>query len=226
MAVLKEQENNGSGLNIEHLAPAGPYVATCIKIIDIFGVMRQKFQSQEMIKKDITRFVFGVYTPDKKLYIVQTFEFTISTSKDANLMAFLKAWTGQDAKIGWDYIEMEGKGAALVIQHVASKKNPSKSYAQIASIGPVFPQMVPMVAPKEVFAKLLDAALKPPANAPPNKPATPLAAKEPGSPWAAGPATTTLAPEAGGWAPPADAPPATQPATTPVAPPDDDDIPF
>ena len=158
MAKLTENTNVGTGLNIESEAPAGQYIGTCVKIIDQFGVTRKKFQSNEDIKKDVTRFVFGVYAPDNKLYIVQTFEFTISASKDANLMAFLKAWRGSEAPLGWDYCEMEGQGAAITIQHVVSKRNPSKSYAQISSIGPVFPAMAAFVAPTSMYAPLLLAA--------------------------------------------------------------------
>jgi hypothetical protein len=151
----------GSGVNIENEAPAGQYIATCVKIIDQFGVQRQKFQSNEMVTKDITRFIFGVYGPNKTFYLIQTFEFTISSSKDANLMGFLTAWRGSPPEIGWDYCEMEGKGAAIVVANVPSKRNPAKSYAQITSIGPVFPQMQPLVAPKEIYAKLVEAALNP-----------------------------------------------------------------
>jgi len=120
--------------------------------------MRKKFQSQEDVKKDVTRFIFGVYGPKNTLYLIQTFEFTISTAPTANLMAFLKAWLGKTPEMGWDYHELVGKGAAIIVERKTSTRNPSKSYAQIASIGAVFPQLQPLVAPAKLYGPLLLAA--------------------------------------------------------------------
>lgn len=203
MAKIPEA-TSGSGVNIEHEAPAGQYIATCVKIIDQFGVMREKFQSNERIKKDVTRFIFGVYGPNKQLFLIQTFEFTISSSKDANLMDFLTNWRGTPPEIGWDYCEMEGEGAALVVANVPSKRNPSKSYAQITSIAPVFPQMKQLVAPKNIYDKLVEEAMK--ASAPKPQPAP----------------TSQPASTASAWTPAAGS--SHQPALS--SPPADDDIPF
>ena len=151
MAKPTENTNAGSELQIENEAPAGQYIATCVRIIDQFGVTRKKFQSQE----DVTRFIFGVYGPHKALYLIQTFEFTISTAPTANLMAFLKAWLGKTPEMGWDYHELIGKGAAITVEWKTSTRNPIKSYALISGIGPIFPQWAAFVAPRSMYEPLL-----------------------------------------------------------------------
>lgn len=155
MAKLEKNNNAGSGLNLDKEAPAGQYVATCIEISDLFGVERQKFQSQEKVLRDVTRFVFGVYTPDGRLFLVQTYEYTISTAPGSNLMKFLKSWIGQEPPMGWDYCELKGKPAAITVEVKASQRNPSVTYGSISGIGPIFPQMQSMVAPASAFDQLL-----------------------------------------------------------------------
>lgn len=147
--------SGGSGLQIEHLAPPGQYLAVCILINDLFGQERTKFQSQEKELQDVTRFVFGVIAPDGRPYLIQTFEFKISGAPGSNLMAFLTSWVGQTPQMGWDYAEMLGRGAMITIQHKPSAKNPSKIYADITTISPVFPQMANQVPPASHFAQML-----------------------------------------------------------------------
>lgn len=154
MAQLKAPAGT-SGLQIEELAPVGTHLAVCLRVNDLFGVERQKFQSQEMELKDVTRFVFGLLGPDNKPYLVQTFEFTISGAPGSNLMAFLTAWLGRTPEMGWDYAVLKGQGAQLTIQHKAARKTPGKFYSEIASIAPVLPQLLSSLPNPALFEPLL-----------------------------------------------------------------------
>lgn len=73
MAVLQQPKSSSSLFELpDELPPRGTFVATCIDIRDVFGVERQKFQSQEMEKVDVTAFLFGFRTRDGKPFKVAT----------------------------------------------------------------------------------------------------------------------------------------------------------
>lgn len=154
MAKLKAPEG-GSGLTLEQLAPAGQHVGVCVRVNDLFGVTRRKFQSQEEEEQDVTRFIFGFYGPDQKPYLVQTFEYRISGAPGSNLMGFLKAWVGKTPEMGWDYCAQLGQPAMLTIEHKPSKSKPGQIYADISGIGPVHPQMLQYVPPAAHFEPIL-----------------------------------------------------------------------
>lgn len=210
MAKL-EAPSGGSGLSIKDLAPVGQHVAVCLRVNDLFRVKRQKFQSQEMEDRDVTRFVFGFKGPDGKPYLVQTYEFTISGAPGSNLVGFLTQWLGQNPQMGWDYAEMLHRGAMLTIQHKQSKRNPGQSYADITGVAPVHPQLAAHVPRPEEFEPMLRAL----ENAAPQAPAS--GSVPPGQRvYSPPPAPPTSYP--GSVPPPAPyAPPAPPPA--PVAPP-------
>jgi hypothetical protein len=161
MAILKES-SGGTGLQLENLPPPGQYMGVCIKIVDLFGVEREKFQSQEKELRDVTRFIFGLKDAAGNKFLVQTFEFRISGAPGSNLMEFLSGWLGEAPKYGWDYCEMLGRGAMVSVQHKASRSNPAKVYADIANISPVFPQLASQVPAKAEFDSILLAAERAP----------------------------------------------------------------
>ena len=179
MAKL-EAPTGGSGIQIADLAPPAQHVAVCIRITDLFDVDRPSFQNpQQMEKRDVTRFIFGLVGQDGKLYLVQTFEFTISGAPGANLSKFLKAWLGRDAEMGWDYCELLGCGALVTVQHAQSRRNPGQYYAAIAGIAPVHPELVHLIPQPEIFEPLLTAAM---ANAGPPQVAPAVAQPPPRQP--------------------------------------------
>ncbi len=174
------QPTGGTGLQIAELAPAGQHVAVCMRIVDLFGVERPKFENPQVMETtDVTRFVFGLIGQDRKIYFAQTYEFNISGAPGANLMKFLKGWLGHDAKIGWDYAEMLGKGVMLVIQHKESKKKPGQWYSNIVSASPVHPQLVPNVPAPAQLEQALQViertSAQPPAGGPTPPPPGPTA---------------------------------------------------
>ena len=134
MAILQAQAENSSGFQIEEIAPAGDFVATCIDIEDEFTVTRRKYQSEETEEIDITRFLFGFKAQDGRTYKVQTFEMKISGSPKSTLLKFLSSWLGQAPDYGWDYCAMKGKGAVISVESVTSQLG--KTYAKIARVLP------------------------------------------------------------------------------------------
>lgn len=145
MAKL-EAPSGGTGLQIEDLPPPNQYVAVCLRVNDLFDQERPTFENpKETEIKDVTRFIFGVKDQQGNLYLVQTFEFTISGAPGSNLVKFLTAWLGQSPAMGWDYSEMRGRGAMITIQHKQSRANPGKTYANISGIAPVFQQLAHLI---------------------------------------------------------------------------------
>lgn len=149
------QASGGTGLQIKDNAPDGQHIAVCLRIPDLFNVERPTFANPQVNEvTDVTRFIFGLIGPDKKLYIIQTYEYTISGAPGANLMKFLKAWLGRDAEIGWDYSAMLKQGAMITVAKKASKK-PGVFYANITGIAPVHPQLAGHVPNPAQFDALL-----------------------------------------------------------------------
>lgn len=158
MAKLVANTQTGTGLQIEHEAPPGQYIGVCLKVIDLYGVDRPKFQSQEIVKRDVTRFIFGVLDKSGRPFLIQTFEFTISAAPGSNLFDFLTQWLGAEPQLGWDTQEMVGKGAMLTVAHERSKRNPAKVYSSIKGISPVFAQLAAQVPHPDYFRAVLEAA--------------------------------------------------------------------
>ena len=138
MAVLTQPKSSSSLFELpDELPPRGTFVATCIDIRDVFGVERQKYQSQEMERVDLTAFLFGYRTKDGKPYRVATRAMKISGSEKSGLYAFLKSWLGQAPRFGWDYCELKGRKALITVDHQPSRTKPGAVYAVIASISPL-----------------------------------------------------------------------------------------
>jgi hypothetical protein len=97
--MAKIPESSGGGLaDMGPPPPAGTYLAVCVDVIDLYGVDRKKYESEEMEKVDVTRFVFGVKTKSGQLHKIATREMKITSGPKANLTKFIKAWTGEVPK--------------------------------------------------------------------------------------------------------------------------------
>lgn len=169
MATLQAPVENSNGFDTGDVAPAGDYIATCIDIADEFGVTRRKYQSEETEQIDVTRFLFGFKAADGKLYKVQTFEMKISGSPKSALYKFLSSWLGKAPNMGWDYLELKGKGAVIKVEQVTSQMG--KVYNKIVSILPPKTNLsdyTAQVIPAAQFAVIDQAsqALSQPAAAP------------------------------------------------------------
>jgi len=132
--------------------PAGTYLATCVEVIDLYGVDRKKYESEEMEKVDVTRFVFGVKAKSGALHKIATREFKISGSPKSNLVKFVKSWTGEQPKPGMDTTDLRGKGAQITV--VSEEARNGKTYQNIGGIAPVLDGYEDKVPPVNAFANV------------------------------------------------------------------------
>jgi hypothetical protein len=132
--------------------PAGTYLAVCVDVIDLYGVERKKYQSEETELQDVTRFVFGVKTKGGQLHKIATREFKISGSPKSNLTKFIKAWTGENPKAGADTADLKGRGAQITV--AAEEARNGKTYNNISGIAPVMDGLEDKVPPVNSFANI------------------------------------------------------------------------
>ena len=150
MATLPPPKSNSS-FGIKDSAPKGTYVCTCLLVRDEFGVMRKKFQAEELVKTDITRFLFGFVHKSGKQFFVESKEMKISSYPKSALFAFLKSWLGEPPKVGWDYCSLIGSGALVTVEHTPSQKNPGQFWSNIASVAPVMDDLTSKIVPVSSF---------------------------------------------------------------------------
>jgi hypothetical protein len=140
-------QSSGGSSSFGPPPPAGTYLAVCTDVIDLYGVDRKKYESEEMEKVNVTRFVFGVKTKSGSLHKIATREMKISGSPKSNMMKTIKAWTGEMPKAGWDTEELKGRGAQITVS--AEEARNGKTYNNITGIAPVldgYEAKVPKVA--------------------------------------------------------------------------------
>jgi hypothetical protein len=151
--MAKIPQSNASGLGaLGDPPPAGTYLAVCTDVIDLYGVERKKFESEEMEKCDMTRFIFGVKAKSGRLHLIATREMKISGSPKSNLMKFVKSWLGEAPKAGWDTAECKGAGAQITV--AAEEARNGKTYHNIAGIAPVMDGLEDKVPKVESFANI------------------------------------------------------------------------
>jgi hypothetical protein len=151
--MAKIPQSTGSGLGaLGEPPPAGTYLAVCVDVMDLYGVDRPKYQSEETEKVDVTRFVFGVKTKSGALHKIATREMKITGGPKANLTKFLKGWTGENPKPGMDTEELKGKGAQITV--TAEESRNGKTYNNITGIAPVMDGLEDKVPKAEAFASV------------------------------------------------------------------------
>jgi hypothetical protein len=151
--MAKIPQSNGGGIgSLGEPPPPGTYLAVCVEVIDLYGVERKKYQSEETELCDMTRFVFGVKTKTGALHKIATRELKISGSPKSNLVKFLKSWTGEQPKAGWDTTELKGKGAQITVS--AEEARTGKTYNNITGIAPVMDGLEDKVPKVEAFANI------------------------------------------------------------------------
>ena len=151
--MAKIPESSGGGLaDMGPPPPAGTYLAVCVDVIDLYGVERKKYESEEMERVDVTRFVFGVKTKSGQLHKIATREMKITSGPKANLTKFIKAWTGEVPKAGWDTESLKGQGAQITVS--AEEARNGKTYNNITGIAPVLEDYQDKVPAVNAFAKV------------------------------------------------------------------------
>lgn len=118
------------------LPPAGTYVATVLDVRDVFGVQRQRFQSQELESVDLTCFLFGLRDGQGTPHKVASRQMRISGNEKSALFLFLKSLLGKAPAYGWDYCTLKGQKCLLTVEHV-QRRDGSGVFAGIASLSPV-----------------------------------------------------------------------------------------
>lgn len=207
MAPLTQPQS--SGFNVDELVPAGTYAAVILDIIDLFGVQRPKFQNpQEKETLDVTRFLFGFQGQDGRYYKIQTREMRISGNTKAKLYQFLQGILGTPPKYGWDYCSLVGKSAMITVMHQQGRRDPSKTYAGIASIAPLPQQMQSSVPPVSAFNYTREQNT-PQSQPAPQRPTTPTQA--PQQTWQQPQAAPAHPAPQQSWTPPQQAQPSAQP---------------
>jgi len=179
MAILEAKVSAANtGWDVPEVCPAGTQVAICLEIKDVFDVTRGKYEDPTQTEVvDLTRFLFGVCAVDGQLYRVQTHELKISAHERAGLMKLLTSWTAKPLSelIGWDYCEMQGKTAQLIVIHRTSKLG--RVYAAIETVTPLHPQLAAAAPTLEAFAALDVPQVETPAQVAPSP-----AVNDPGQP--------------------------------------------
>ncbi len=139
MAVLRQPKshtNPFAELIGDALAPAGTFVATVIDVRDEFGIQRQRFQSTETEKVDLTCFLFGFRDAQGTPHRIASRMMRISGNEKAALFNFLKSLLGHAPTYGWDYCAIKGQKCLLTVEHV-QKRDGSGVFAAIAALSPV-----------------------------------------------------------------------------------------
>ena len=130
----------------KELLPAGVHIARCYQMIHL-GTIDDVYQGKPLVAdKIVISWEFPnelrEFSPDKGLEpFVLSKDFTLSLGDKSNLKAFLNAWRGvpftEEESRKFDVSVLIGKCCMLNIAHKPSKKDPSKSYAEILSVMPL-----------------------------------------------------------------------------------------
>jgi len=139
MAVLQQPTNHTHPFADQiggTLPPADTYVATVIDIHDQFGVDRQRYQSTELEKVDLTCFLFGFRDAQGNPHQVASRQMKISGNEKSALFGFLKSLMGKAPQYGRDYCELKGERCLLTVEHV-QRRDGSGVFAAIAALSPV-----------------------------------------------------------------------------------------
>jgi hypothetical protein len=132
--MAKIPASSGGGLGaLGEPPPAGTYLAVCVDVIDLYGVDRPK-------------------TKAGALHKIATREMKITSGPKANLTKFIKAWTGEVPKAGWDTEQLKGKGAQITV--TAEESRNGKTYNNITGIAPVLEDYADKVPPVNAFANV------------------------------------------------------------------------
>ena len=136
-----DQVTAKSGPNVEYAkAPEGQHQCVLVDVIDL--KMHENIymgESKGMVHKCALVFQIDAVNPDTKKRFEISKDFTVSMGEKANLRKFLAVWRGKsysdaEAEGGAPLHKLEGVNGLMVVEHVRSKKNPDRTYANIVSV--------------------------------------------------------------------------------------------
>lgn len=162
MAIIAKSSGNGDGVAYSPI-PAGNYVARCYSMIEIGTLNEVILGNEKRVHKIRITFelptelkVFNAEKGEQPCVISK--EFTLSMNEKSNLRAFLTAWRGkaftEDEAYAFDVTKLLGVSCLLNIIHKQGRKDPSKTFDEIASATPLPKGMVcpPQVNPTFEFS--------------------------------------------------------------------------
>lgn len=150
MAILSQPQNRANPFAEvigDALAPEGTYPATILDVLDQMDVTRQKFQSTEVEKVDLTCFLFGYRDAQGTQHHVASREMRISGHEKSNLVVFLTNLLGRRPAYGWDYCSLKGQQCLLTVAHVP-RRDGNGVYAVVKRVcpAPIGLQLPPQAA--------------------------------------------------------------------------------
>lgn len=162
MAIIAKSSGNGDGVAYSPI-PAGNYVARCYSMIEIGTLNEVILGNEKRVHKIRITFelptelkVFNAEKGEQPCVISK--EFTLSMNEKSNLRAFLTAWRGkaftEDEAYAFDVTKLLSVPCLLNIIHKQGRKDPSKTFDEIASATPLPKGMVcpPQVNPTFEFS--------------------------------------------------------------------------
>lgn len=158
MAILAESNSSGGGGSltgwiISEPAPAGTHVGVCLDIKETYGAEVIDFETQQPVKKDIIRFLFGVKVGDEK-YLIQSNDAKISGHSKSALVKLITAWMGHAPDIdGFNTEELRGRPIQLSTEMKTSAIG--NQYGKILSAAPVLDQFKAAAPTAEEFNDLM-----------------------------------------------------------------------
>ena len=137
--------------------PAGTYSAVCVDVVDL-GELPTGFKNDDGSER-VAHKVRIVWQVSKKMengkpFIVDnryTLSFNEYQGKKSNLLALVQAWGVNvmdlvDETNGYDVERLIGRTCLLNVVHARGVKDPTKTYANIASIMPLPEEFTPVKA--------------------------------------------------------------------------------
>lgn len=145
MAIIAKNSGNGDGVAYSPI-PAGNYVARCYSMIEIGTLNEMIMGNEKRLHKIRITFelptelkVFNAEKGEQPCVISK--EFTLSMNEKSNLRAFLTSWRGkafsEDEATAFDVTKLLGVPCLLNIIHKQGRKDPSKTFDEIASATPL-----------------------------------------------------------------------------------------
>lgn len=143
MAIIATNESNF----VSDPAPSGNHVARCIRMIHL-GTIEETSPLYGTSSKNKIQVTWELPNETKvwkdgegeKPYVVSK-EYNLTLGKDSNLRKDLESWRGrpftEDQVKAFDVSNLIGVPCMLNVVHAASKKDPSKVYANVSSIAPL-----------------------------------------------------------------------------------------
>jgi hypothetical protein len=145
MAIIAKSSGGGDGVAYAPI-PAGNYVARCYSMIEIGTLNEVILGNEKRVHKIRITFelptelkVFNAEKGEQPCVISK--EFTLSMNEKSNLRAFLTSWRGkafsEEDATAFDVTKLLGVPCLLNIIHKQGRKDPSKTFDEIASATPL-----------------------------------------------------------------------------------------